>query len=373
MNGSWSWIADAGSRVLNYLVRKRSVGVSIMKLGGGMMMTASLGLIIQVSIGDLPLDGEFSLSLNDESFATKYLFLAGLFTLLFGAFVVFLERINPNKKNTIAVELRGLRRLTGNPVSEVVEGISGHNVRPVLVDLTSPYADGRIDDPVDALGILLSALPRQVQAEANDRPRSDNNVLFGGLAPVPFTMLAGQLLDDERDILVVDWDRNQKSWRRLDGFDDGKRLELVRADAIDDHDEVCLVVSFSYGADIAGCERSFPGIPIRHLSLETPGTDVHWSEHKQRAIASQFLKELNALSGMPIKQIHLVLAGPSSLVFRLGTHIDNRNLPDVIVYQYERDQEPCYPWGVKLPMRGAQALVVHRENQSMPEQQAMIA
>jgi hypothetical protein len=33
----------------------------------------------------------------------------------------------------------------------------------------------------------------------------------------------------------------------------------------------------------------------------------------------------------------------------LGTIYDRRNLPEIIIYQYEKSQSPSYPWGVKIP------------------------
>lgn len=41
-------------------------------------------------------------------------------------------------------------------------------------------------------------------------------------------------------------------------------------------------------------------------------------------------------------------------MFRFGRIYDKRNLPAVIAYQYERGETPPYPWGVKMPVSGAQ-------------------
>ncbi|HLP66409.1 MAG TPA: SAVED domain-containing protein, partial [Rhizobium sp.] len=50
--------------------------------------------------------------------------------------------------------------------------------------------------------------------------------------------------------------------------------------------------------------------------------------------------------------IHLILAAQNSVAFNLGRRYDKRNLPGVIVYQYEANSEKKYPWGVRMPVHG---------------------
>jgi hypothetical protein len=53
-----------------------------------------------------------------------------------------------------------------------------------------------------------------------------------------------------------------------------------------------------------------------------------------------------------LKRIHVVMAAPNSVVFNFGRRYDKRNLPELVVYQYERGQQPAYPWGVLMPVAG---------------------
>jgi len=50
--------------------------------------------------------------------------------------------------------------------------------------------------------------------------------------------------------------------------------------------------------------------------------------------------------------IYLLLVGQNSVVFNFGHRYDKRNLPDVIVYQYEGDNPKRFPWGVRMPILG---------------------
>lgn len=52
------------------------------------------------------------------------------------------------------------------------------------------------------------------------------------------------------------------------------------------------------------------------------------------------------------KRVHLVLAAPNSVIFTFGRRYDKRNLPEIIVYQYQRGEPIAYPWGVSMPVAG---------------------
>jgi hypothetical protein len=121
-----------------------------------------------------------------------------------------------------------------------------------------------------------------------------------------------------------------------------------------------LVISVSYRIDLDGAQRFRPGFPAIHLELVDGNPDCHWSIDKQCALARQFLETVIALGNRGVKRIHLFLAAQNSIVFRFGRLYDQRNLPDVIVYQYERRREPPYPWGILMPVGKIQhASVLH--------------
>jgi hypothetical protein len=77
----------------------------------------------------------------------------------------------------------------------------------------------------------------------------------------------------------------------------------------------------------------------------------HWSEAKQLALADQFFDTLKQLDALGVQQIHLALAAQSSVVFNLGRRYDKRNLPRVVVYQFEKGQGTRYPWASRCRWR----------------------
>jgi hypothetical protein len=298
------------------------------------------------------------LSINfDTQGGTPALITYGLFIVALGlfAFGFFWYRADQKKfarKKVIVVEVRGLRDTSGTPLAEAVpDTLEGHRDQ-VLVDLRQGLRDGVIINPEVALKQLAS-LPADLARREAGLDRRDIAYVYGGLAPVPLTFLTGVLLDDEGSLLIMDWDRHTNYWRALDDADDGKRFTISGLGAIDDGTPtVALAISVSYRVDLAGVRQKLGEIPLVHAELDGGNPDSHWSDAKQSALGRQFLDTAIALGNRGVKQVHLFLAAQNSLVFRFGRLYDKRNLPEITVYQYQREATPPFPWAIRMPVSG---------------------
>lgn len=259
------------------------------------------------------------------------------------------DRRRRERQLVVVIEQRGLGITADAPLAAAVPAaIAGHR-DPLIIDIRERLHEGAVIAPQEALKQILMTKP-MLASRVQGRDSADVAIVYGGLMPVPFTFLTGMLLDDESQITVLDWDRDYRHWRELDSADDGTRFEVMTLpDQIEG--EVVLAVSISYAVDLPRIERAFAGLPIIHLRLAHPSTDQHWSLDKQIAWAKAFRAMLQALDQRGSSQVHLIIAAPNSVVFRLGASFDRRNLAPAIVYQYERATEPAYPWGVRLPTR----------------------
>ncbi len=307
--------------------------------------------------------GPFSIRFDGEG-GTPALISYGLFALaillcIFGFIWYKADQRRLSRKKVIVVEARGLRDTSGTPLHEAVpDSLEGHRDQ-VLIDLRQRVKDGVIVEPRAALEMLVS-LPADIARRENGLDRRDITYVYGGLAPVPLTFLTGVLMDDEGAVAVMDWDRHAENWRWLDGEDDGQRFLLSDIDAVPaGAPDVALAVSVSYRVDLDGVRQKVGDIPLVEMALPSGSPDCHWSERKQMALGRQFLETVIALSNQGVRRVHLFLAAQNSLVFRFGRLYDKRNLPEVTVYQYQRDAVPPYPWAVRMPVSGvARAEVV---------------
>lgn len=253
------------------------------------------------------------------------------------------------RKRVIVVEGRGLRDDDGSPLVDAIsQAIPGQRI-PLLLDLRNRM-DGRVIEPERAVA-ENEANRRSINQHVKTIGRKDVAIAYGGLTSVPYTFLTGVLFDDEGRVETYDWDRSREAWRALDDEDDKAAFNASGIEDMEECAEVVLAVAYSYFVEGADLETTFSCQVVR-LTLDGVSSDSHWSAEKQNRLAQEFLEIVKHLSARGVQKIHLVMAAPNSVVFTFGRRYDKRNLPQVVVYQYERGRVPAYPWGVLMPVGG---------------------
>jgi len=344
---------------IDWILRRRSPALQVMHIGLWCLTIAlSVSWALDISI---PLQGgRLAFNINTGE-GTPGLAIGG--AALLGGLLILVglvwevvrycaEQRRLSRKKVIVIEARGLRDGVGKPLADAMpDNVEGHR-EPVIIDLRQGVIDGHIVSPQAAVDKLVS-LPVDLARREAGLDRSDLQRIYGGLAPVPLTFLTGVLIDDEASTIIFDWDRHQQKWRQLDAPDDQKRFAIDGIDKIAaGADEVALLVSVSYRVDAVGVGKKLAGTAQISLSLDDGLPDSHWSEAKQQALGQQFLETAIRLGNLGIRRIHLFLAAQNSVAFRFGCLYDKRNLPELIVYQHQRESDPPYPWGVLMPVGG---------------------
>lgn len=343
-------------RCLDWLFRPRSLVVVMVRAG---VTLATLGFGSGIGLELIYPSDQGPLTLRLDSGGASVLLLGtGLFGLVLIAIGLVWEWLIQSraakrleKKRVLVVEVRGLRDTRGTPLSAAVPAaIEGHR-ESLLIDLRQ-QRDGTMVDPETAVQ-RISLLPRDLQMRLAEGDRSDNTLVYGGLAPVPLTFLTGVLVDDETAVTVMDWDRHSDRWRPLDAEDDLQRFDTLGLQHVAaGTSRVALAVSVSYHIDLPRIGEAIPEMPLVELRLQDGGSEAHWSQEKQAALAKQFFDVVVTLANRGVSEIHMFLAAPNSLVFTFGRRYDKRNLPRVIVYQYEKGHAIAYPWGIRMPVTG---------------------
>lgn len=307
----------------------------------------------------------FSLSSNDVGANTIGAWGLALAAMLFAVGIIWaivdqvIAHRRNSKRTTIVIESRGLRDEDGASLATAVKKSVKGNVQPMVLDLRRFMRDGLVVDPQGAAD-EISRLPGDLRRRRALFGRDDISIVYGGLTPVPFTFYIGVLLDDEGMLQPYDWDRVAHRWRALDEEDDNSRFRASFPAQGNWGDAVVLAISCSYPILDDNLERSFPGIPVVRMDLLGQTKESHWSSAKQSALAMQVLEIATTLEGHGVKTVHLVLAAANSLVFQIGRKWDRRNLPHCTVYQFERDGDPPFAWGLALPQPGVEAAEISR-------------
>jgi len=350
--------------LIDWLFRPKSSGLMAMRTGITLVVIAfGIGWAFDFS---LPVEGgRLNLSFDSgKGVPERIVYLAAIvgLVLILGGFVLECVRYAHDrriqmKKRVLVIEGRGLRDGPGRPLVDAVPAtIKGHR-QPLLLDLRQKVEDGKIVAPTQILTRIIG-LATQIDQLTAGVERSDVTLVYGGLTAVPFTFLTGVMVDDEDNVLVLDWDRRQENWRLLNEEDDGRRFITTGLDDVANSPEVVLAVSVSQPILQTDLEEGFPGLPIVRMTLDGGGLHSHWSDRKQGHLADQFLQTAFELDRRGVTRIHLVLAAPNSVVFRFGRSYDKRNLPAISVYQFEKGSHPPYPWAVAMPVRGISSATI---------------
>ena len=338
---------------IDWIFRRRSAGVTLVKIGVPLFAVVLVGLTVGVTIPTSHGPFIFSWDSAGSTGALSWgVFVIASFIVLLGVFLIIRDIRQESRKKAIVIEARGLRDWQGQPLASAVPSSIPGRREQVIIDLRQGIVDGQIVSP-DAAVRRLASLPDDIARRCDGLDRSDISFVLGGLAPVPFLFLLGVIVDDESRTFIMDWDRTQHAWRALADEDDGNRFVITGLDAANAAGKrVALCVSASYDVLEADVRIVETGVPIIKLELEGRNTSSHWSETKQQQLAQQFLDTVMSLAQQGVTEISLFLAAPASLTLRLGTLYDKRNLPLIEVNQYEQGDPKRFPWAVRMPVAG---------------------
>lgn len=339
--------------LIDWLFRRRSTGLTLVRIGVPLLAVVLIGLTIGVEIptsqGPLVFKWDSSGSTGVLSYGV---FVIASLIVLIGLGLIIRDIREEGRKKVIVIEARGLRDWQGQPLASVVPWSVPGRREQVIVDLRQGIVDGQIVSPDVALR-RLAGLTDDISRRCDGLDRLDISFVLGGLAPVPFLFLLGVIVDDESRTFFMDWERTRHAWQTLAEEDDGKRFVVTGLDAVHaPMRRVALCVSASYDVLDADVQVAEPGVPIIKMELDGRNTNSHWSEMKQQKLAQQFLDTVMALARQGVSEISLFLAAPASLALRLGTLYDKRNLPHVEVNQFEQGDPKRFPWAVRMPVSG---------------------
>lgn len=369
----WDGVLALAHRILDYVCRRRSFPLNVFRSGLMLIGIAGAGSLVSslfYTDNVRTLSVRLELSGGTPELIIYAMFGLGVVLVIFGGIWEAIrfrreerrEEERRARSRVVVIEQRGLIKSFGSPLKAALRDTVGVP-QELLLDHTPYVENGSVTD-ADRIVRRVETVRRDLEARISDVAREDVTVVYGGVAPIPATFLAGFLIDDDGDVRIMDWDRERSCWRSLDAADDGERFEVVGLDTVPSGaTEAAVAVNVSYVVRGEDVQKSLGGdVPLVQLSLPTIDKDNHWSDAKQRALAAQFLKVLKDLDNRGVRLVHLFVAAQNSVAFRLGQAYDQRNLPDAVINQYERSANPPHPWGVRLPTHGVdRPTIVSRE------------
>jgi len=215
--------------------------------------------------------------------------------------------------------------------------------------------EGEVVLPERALNVINN-LDQQIDTRLNGRSISDVKLAYGGLASIPYLMVAGYKVSSRQECLVLDYSRG-RGWHSLDNLDDGETLSIQ--DPVDEIlNEVAIVMPFSVEISDEQIPVEVRGKSYRFNLEHGARPDSLNSEDKQSRIASLFYKHCANIRAKhnKLEKIHLFLASQASFAFRLGTMISMSVSPTIICYQFDAKNNR-YTWGIMIQPGALPSLV----------------
>jgi len=346
------WAMGLGSQLLGWIIRPRNLGISIFSRSSALLIMLTSGVSIKAqgiagvveAFEIAPAEGLTGILLNILAYLACLTWMIGLVMVIWTQIREWKEA---DTRRILVVEMRGLVDTSD---------------KPLLTAIPHSCVGRRVDCLVDVRNYLASPGPnlkealkeiehiqRDVRRARGDTARADVQVVAGGVMQVPLLFYAGTLLDDEGNILIMDWERTNGDWKLLNDPADGERFDVIGLDRLENSKEVVLAVSASYLAAFDDIAITFPRLPVVHMARPNPQPNSLWSEETQTILTQQFLQLLGSLANQGVEMVHLVLVAPASLAIRFGKAYDHRNMPKLRCYQREQGHTPPYPWSIQMP------------------------
>lgn len=183
-------------------------------------------------------------------------------------------------------------------------------------------------------------------------------VAYFGLAPIPLALHLGYLVPSATRVTVFQHNHVTHAWAWEEHGEATVRLvepDLPR-EPIDVRGDARLLLAVSYPVDVVDTSAVVPD-PIASVEyrLDRPALDGLRSPADLERVARAVVGGMEAIAAARrnVEAIHLFVAGPVGLMFRIGTLVNQTIVPQVITYQYHRSRAERYERAVDLSRRSA--------------------
>ena len=310
------------------------------------MICSGVGLIVNIPTGAddiiLALYAKFfGVSVPFENISPLPIIIAGVLLIFFG--IYYLKVIS---KRTYVLNLLGKSPKEINEDKTIRElNLSSYQMQERLVDLEHTFSNDLTT--IESLNShTVNYIKRNAQIVSE---RSTNQMLFlTGMAPIPYTIIAGTYLSGKNEIGYLEYNRTTnkyysiKTWKKR--FPELITEELRNANS--KVEDIAVALSITAKIQEADLEQ-FSSIPLVHFYLEEPKDNVILSFSQLEQYCGTVIKYIRD-TNRDIKRIHLFAAIPSCVSYRLGMLIELNasRVPTIISYHYCRSATPKYPFGI---------------------------
>jgi hypothetical protein len=213
--------------------------------------------------------------------------------------------------------------------------------------LVSPAIQGRSFE--EAAGYQREIVQRTISASREKLPRF---AVFS-LAPIPLAVHLGFILTDMVGVDAYQYHRERETWKWPRGVQGDQAISIqgLPTESISEPVDAVVRVSLSDVVDRADSPE-LSGASAIEIDISVSEPSVHWLRNTDQlsAVTKAFREVLASLRKhvRNLERIHLLYAGPTPGAIVLGTCINPRMNPPVVLYEYDRQATPRYRRALEL-------------------------
>lgn len=333
------------------MIRRTGVGLIFT---GGSWFGAGLFGIAHISWGNVSVSVDTSFGTPEiVTWLAAVLILVGLMLVVYACF----KKEGRKDRNSILIEHLGTGE--AKPFKDLSRSLPrglSHDPNENIVIDQNPYIKNlQVTDPNQALNELLN-LERDLKRKSEQV--SNLEIVYAGMAPVPFLFCAGYLLSNKTKVHPLDWNRKDEKWHPLNESAKGYYLSFIEPDDAKEAKEIAITFPLTFDINEAVLLSEIGKMPIVRAKLIDPVTnqetphriDLLSSRIDQARCAKQFQEFINGvLKTYPkVERIHLSIAAQASFSFQLGRQVLPKNHGDIVIHQFSRNGNTKYPWAVVI-------------------------
>lgn len=209
----------------------------------------------------------------------------------------------------------------------------------------------KLDD--ESFNCIKEEIEQKIESFKNETKEIKRG--YTGIAPIPFIIYAGTFLERTKIDNYYEFDKietqtyykltekSKTNYPELKLNTDINSLNISRT-------EIVIAISLTQRITEADlCQ--FSNLDIINMRIDSPKDNVIKSKKQLQKYNNFIFDTIEELGKkLPnLQTIHLIYSGQSCLPLEIGKRsVDNTRIPKIISYQYERQQNNKYPWGIVI-------------------------
>lgn len=176
---------------------------------------------------------------------------------------------------------------------------------------------------------------------------------YTGIAPIPFIMYAGTFINRVNIDKYLEFNKRTGKYCELSNKKEKypKLINEYKLETLDKkNNEITLVISITQQITEEDLSQ-FKNTNIIKLGISNKKDNAIYNKKQLEEYTDNVIDKIIELenSGINIKKINLIIASQSCLAIEIGKRCaDDTRLPEIISYQYERQGNNRYPWGIVI-------------------------